>query len=192
MCATFQLAEKDIDEIHHITRDIDEKYGAEAAKACLSHDFFPKQEIPVVGPNGRAALLRWGFPMSAGSQVVFNARTESLQEKLTFRACLQNRCLIPATMFYEWGKDKIKYKVAFEEVPFFYMAGLWRRGMTAGGNKSFFVTIITTVPNETIGQIHNRMPAILTGADAQCWLTDDKTSLELLKPYATQTILQAV
>lgn len=190
MCATFQLAEKNIEEVHRIANDIDEKYGAGAAKACLSHDFFPKQEIPAVGRNGRAALLHWGFPMARSSQVVFNARAESLQEKPMFRSFLQNRCLIPATMFYEWGKDKTKYKVAFESLPFFFMAGLWKRGMTADGNRIFYVTIITTAPNEAIGQVHNRMPAILTGGDVQQWLNSEPEGLDLLRPYEQPTMLE--
>lgn len=192
MCATFQLADDDVEEIHRITRDIDAKYGEGAAQACLSHDFFPKQEIPVVGPENKAALLHWGFPMGHSKQVVFNARAESLQEKPMFRSCLQNHCLIPATRFYEFGGDKTKYKVAFESLPFFYMAGLWTRETTLEGNKCFYVTIITTAPNGTISKVHNRMPAILAGRNAQQWLVNGAESLDLLQTCETQTVIEAV
>lgn len=190
MCATFQLADEDVEEIRHITRGIDAKYGEGAGRACLSHDFFPKQSIPVIGANGKAALLHWGFPMQNSRQVVFNARAESLTEKMMFRSCLQNRCLIPATWFYEFGSDKAKYRVAFKDLPFFYMAGLWKRTVAENDDKTFCVTIITTAPNEAIGKIHNRMPAMLTGENAQSWLVGDDAGLNLLRPYEQRASLE--
>lgn len=192
MCATFQLAADDVEEIHRITQDIDAKYGEGSGLACLEHDFFPKQAIPVIGPGGKISLLQWGFPMKNSAQVVFNARAESLREKPMFRSCLSNHCLIPATLFYEWDKSKKKFKVAFSDRPFFYMAGLWRREQKPDGSKLFCTTIITTAPNRTIGQIHNRMPAVLAGDDVQRWLSGGAESLDLLRTFEAPTVLEAV
>lgn len=192
MCATFQLADDDVEEIHRITRDIDAKYGEGTAQARISHDFFPKQEIPVVGPGNKVALLRWGFPMGNSKQVVFNARAESLRDKPMFRSRLQNRCLIPATRFYEFGGDKTKYKVTFKSMPFFYMAGLWTRETTAEGGKHVYATIITTAPNGDIGKVHNRMPVVFAGADALQWLGGGMESLDLLRTCEALTVLKAV
>lgn len=190
MCATFQLAANDVEEIHRITRDIDAKYGEGSGLAYLSHDFFPKQAIPVVGPGGRVSLLQWGFPMKNSTQVVFNARAEGLREKPMFRPYLANRCLIPATLFYEWDKSKKKFKVAFKDSPFFYMAGLWKREQKPDGSKVFYTTIITTAPNSVVSEIHNRMPAIIAASDMDRWLNGSDDSLGLLQSYETQTVLQ--
>lgn len=189
MCATFQLADEDNEEIHQIIHDIDAKYGEGTAKSCLSHDFFPRQEIPVIGPESKISLLRWGFPIPRSNQVVFNARSESLSEKPMFRTCLQNRCLIPATRFYEWGPDKTKYTITFEGLPFFYMAGLWKRVEGTEGGRTFCVTVITTAPNAAIGKVHNRMPAIITGDNVQRWLNGEAEGLDVLHPYEQPTML---
>jgi len=51
-------------------------------------------------------------------------------------------------------------------------------------------TIITTVPNELLAPIHNRMPAILTPEARETWLDNTITNplklISLLKPYDSQ------
>ena len=54
--------------------------------------------------------------------------------------------------------------------------------------REFNMTVITTVPNELISEIHNRMPVILHPEQYDTWLLDstpDDTLLDLLKPYPT-------
>ncbi|HYT41453.1 MAG TPA: SOS response-associated peptidase family protein, partial [Methylomirabilota bacterium] len=39
-------------------------------------------------------------------------------------------------------------------------------------------TIITTEPNALVGEIHNRMPAILENQDEEEWLNPDETEAD--------------
>lgn len=56
-------------------------------------------------------------------------------------------------------------------------------------------TILTTVPKSLVGQIHNRMPVILTEFDGDRWLdptlTDATSLCELLAP-APDDLLEAI
>lgn len=181
MCAIFQLSFDDIIEIKNIADEITKKYGNEAADHCFNTDLYPKNNVPVLGPGNKVSLLKWGFPLKDSSNVVFNARAESLSEKSMFQSYLSNRCLIPASFFYEWGKDKRKYKISIDNMSLIYMAALWKPYIYQG-NKLFCFTIITTEPNGQIGQIRSRMPAIIPHEFAQNWLNGDTSALELLKP----------
>lgn len=124
MCAIFQLEKADIEEIREICNDVTQKYGAEAADACMGSDVYPQRPAVVVGGTHKVALMRWGFERNSSSKVVFNARSENLAEKQMFRPILKNRCLVPATAFYEFGQDHRKYKIQMPAVPFFYLASL--------------------------------------------------------------------
>jgi putative SOS response-associated peptidase YedK len=44
-------------------------------------------------------------------------------------------------------------------------------------------TIITTTANETIRDLHDRMPVILPAAAQEAWLTPEADVRELLRPY---------
>jgi len=63
MCATFQLSFDDIAEIKNISDEITVKYGEDAATQCFNKDFYPKNEVPIIGPESKISLLKWGFPM---------------------------------------------------------------------------------------------------------------------------------
>jgi putative SOS response-associated peptidase YedK len=87
MCATFQLAfDENIAELKIIVSQLTEKYGKSYSKQ--STDFFPKGLAPVIGQNNKVSLLYWGFPMKNSSQVVFNARSDSLENKPMFKQML--------------------------------------------------------------------------------------------------------
>ena len=58
-------------------------------------------------------LMRWGMagarnPRSRGSRrPLFNARAETVHRLPSFRQSFRKRrCLVPASGFYEWGKDE--------------------------------------------------------------------------------------
>ena len=175
MCATFQLAfDENIFDMKNIANQLTEKYGSNFS-AQQKTNFFPKGNAPVIGKNNKVSLLRWGFPMANSSKVVFNARSDSLEKKPMFNSILSNRCIVPATCYYEWGtvnNKKAKFTVAVNNLPLFYMAALWEKVQRTDEVTNFCFTIITTEPNEEIINIHNRMPAILTPQTAQDWLSN--------------------
>jgi len=114
---------------------------------------------------------------------MINARLETLEEKPSFREPLRKqRCLIPATGFYEWETTetgKLPYHIHPTDQELFAFAGLYALWQGPQGKQLKTFTIITTVANDLIYQIHSRMPVILQPKDEQTWL-DPASSLPVL------------
>src|SRR5258707_10406802 len=66
----------------------------------------PTQRVPAMLANHTLEVLRWGIIQPRAKDMysaVINARAESIAEKPTFRRAFRGqRCLLPATGFYEW------------------------------------------------------------------------------------------
>ncbi len=150
----------------------------------------PGQLVPVVTDpvSRKVELFRWGLvPGWAKDPKIgykmFNARSETLSEKPSFRVpFLRRRCLIPADGFYEWKlEDGRKYPFLFtlSDRKAFTFAGLWESWSDPAGNELRSCTLITTEPNELIGQYHDRMPVILDEKTRWKWLVE--TNVEQLK-----------
>ena len=124
----------------------------------------------------------------------FNARSETLEEKPSFRNPLKSkRCMVLVNGFYEWQhleKEKIAYFIRLKEDISFALAGLYDNWLNRStGEMINTFTIITTPANPVMEVIHNtkkRMPAILPPLSEKEWLNlehgGSKLS-EFLKPY---------
>ena len=120
----------------------------------------------------------------------FNAKAETLMTKPTFtNAFLKRRCIVPAEAFYEWvGPKGARQPLSIQRADgkFLSMAGLfnyWRAKEPEGPPVATF-TIVTTMPNQWMARIHNRMPVILQDSQINSWLdttTDSKSLSDLLK-----------
>jgi putative SOS response-associated peptidase YedK len=163
------------------------------------YNIAPSQMIPVVRDSGQGpelALLRWGLiPSWAHDQAIgvklINARAETLAEKPAFRsAYLRRHCLIPADAFYEWkpiAGRKQPYCIRMADNAPFAMAGLWEHWVDPSGKAVETCTIITTDANPRVGELHNRMPAILAPDNYAAWLHADSSKVqELLKPFPSE------
>jgi putative SOS response-associated peptidase YedK len=110
-----------------------------------------------------------------------------VSEKVSFKRPFKSqRCLVPASGFYEWQKpSKQPYFIHHEDGEPLAFAGLydyWEKD----GQEIYYYTILTTTPNEVMTELHDRMPVILTPEDFDIWLTPgvDTEELEaLLQPY---------
>jgi len=166
-----------------------------------SYNIAPGQNIAGIlkkDTNKSLTTLRWGLiPHWAKEENIgyrmINARAETLAQKPTFSRPLKTqRCIIPANGFYEWKQDIVRRS----KTPFYInlrsgrpmgFAGLYDTWKSKEGKIITSCTIITTKPNDLLGQLHNRMPAILEPNSREVWL--DKTIQEpgelmpLLKPY---------
>ncbi|MFC4552527.1 MULTISPECIES: SOS response-associated peptidase [Halorussus] len=117
-----------------------------------------------------------------------NARAETVVEKPMFREAFeQRRCLVLADGFYEWkGRrgSKQPYRITRRDDQPFAFAGLWETWEGPDGVRET-ATIVTTEANETVADVHDRMPVILDRADERTWLTaTDETRLQsVLDPY---------
>lgn len=161
----------------------------------------PSQPVAVIRalPDGRRHLdlVRWGLipawakDAAIGNRLI-NARAESAAQKPAFRSALRHRrCLIPADGFYEWravGRHKQPYWIGFEGRGPFAFAGLWEHWEDRErGHLVESCTILTTVANDRVRPLHERMPVIVAPADYQRWLDPAEPGAEaladLLQPY---------
>lgn len=142
-------------------------------------------------PKIELIMLRWGLiPFWAKDPKVgarsINARSESVEEKPTFRDAFQKRrCLILADGFYEWrkeGKTKQPYHIHFFDDRLLAFAGLWDRWRSADGDIIESCTILTTSAGPQLSHLHERMPVILHRRDQSGWL-DGSAGAEVLVPY---------
>lgn len=170
MCGRYYVDDEMIREIEQIVRQMDS-----GLKDRKSGDVYPSQASAIIkGTEGwlDAGLMCWGFPQSSAERkrLLINARAETALEKKTFRdSVLHRRCIIPARWFYEW--DSSKNKVAFlnpDGKPL-YMAGFYR---DFGDAERFM--ILTTQANESVRQVHNRMPLLLKETELEDWIFDEK------------------
>ena len=65
----------------------------------------------------------------------------------------------------------------------FAFAGLWDT-WRGDGDPVASCAIITTTPNELVGQVHDRMPVILSPGDFDAWLSDESDAHELKRLLA--------
>lgn len=148
----------------------------------------PTQPILILRKQGDGTFciepMRWGLvPAWADSlqsaYSMFNARSETLLEKSSFKHLVQtSRCTILADGYYEWQATGAKVKTPYwihapGDRPF-GMAGLWTSNHRVhSGHDIRSATVITVPANEDTCQVHDRMPAMQWGGEEILhWLAD--------------------
>ncbi len=173
MCGRFYIDDETAKEIEKIARKIDQKMAKMG-------DVYPSEPALVLKAlNGRmvSEVLRWGYD-GAGKNI-FNARSETVQERPMFRYDYEDRrCIIPAKKFYEWKKINVKHK---EKYDFFsqgetlFLAGIYHKD--PDGDR---FTVLTREAEGCMVGIHNRMPVILNLGDIEKWLFSKEDAVRLL------------
>jgi len=173
MCGRFTIAP----EI-----DFHERFGIPGGPAIPPrYNVAPGQEVPVIvrGERNRLVPMVWGFippfPKGPGAgHPLINARAETLLSKPAFRDAVRgDRCLVPASRFYEWrraGARRVPFHIRLKNGGVFSFAGFYgtRRDPVRGEIPAF--TIITTEPNRVVAPLHDRMPAILPRGKEESWI----------------------
>ncbi|HZZ78706.1 MAG TPA: SOS response-associated peptidase [Gemmataceae bacterium] len=149
--------------------------------------------VRMVDHHKACAVMRWGlipFWAKDKKSSFINARDDSVIEKPAFKAAVKRRrCLVLADGYYEWlteGKAKTPFYFHMKDDKPLAFAGIWD---TWKGEETPIEScaIITTSANDLSRPIHDRMPAVLRGADAEAWLDpdiEDPAALtQLLRPY---------
>jgi putative SOS response-associated peptidase YedK len=165
-----------------------------------SYNIAPTQEVAAVvqeDDRRKLELFHWGLIPSwakdpaVGNRMI-NAGAETVSEKPSFRtASKKRRCLIVADGFYEWRKTdggKQPFYIRMKDSSPFAFAGLWEAWQD--GEEIRSCSIITTIANDLMGEIHHRMPVILTPENYGVWLDpgfEEKEALsDLLRPYPSE------
>ena len=181
MCGRFYVDDETAKEIQKLVRKID----AQLKKAKLVGDVHPTEIAAVIEAENRelrATAKRWGFPGFGNQKVLINARAETVMEKRMFRDNVQyRRIVIPAAGFYEWNQAKEKATFSAEAAEqgrarILYMAGFY--GNFEGEDR--FI-ILTTEANESMKDVHHRMPLILEQDEVGAWLCDESRLGSFLK-----------
>lgn len=147
-----------------------------------------------IGDHNRLDFLKWGLLPSWFEDVThapINARSETVHEKATFQHAIKyNRCIIPASGFYEWmhqANRKQPYYIRLLNSSVMGFAGLWETRKAEDGTELNTCCILTTGANDIVKPIHDRMPVILHSDNYYLWLNrnmHDPHELEkLYQPY---------
>lgn len=154
------------------------------------YNIAPFQQVPViVGGEGRKVQwMRWGLVphWAKGEEFglkLINVRSESAMEKPMFKPLLnRQRCLVPATGFYEWqrqGPRRRPYHIRVKGQDYFAMAGIYDTWSKEGKELMTF-SILTTKANEAISPIHDRMPVVLPSEREGEWVSKEVLSADTL------------
>ena len=179
MCGRYLFSTQRYIEFQQIIRDAQRRSNGQHNELNfpMACDIAPTAEAPVLIASGDkvvAEFQRWGIPGWRGGLMI-NARAETVCEKPMFRKSIAaQRCVIPASGYYEWDAGKHKYFFQLSGKPI-YLAGIYDN---IEGSNCF--VILTTAPNETVKDIHDRMPLILNHDQVRPWLTDAQSALSLL------------
>jgi putative SOS response-associated peptidase YedK len=154
------------------------------------YNIAPFQQVPVIvgGDVKSVRWMRWGLVphWAKGEEFglkLINVRSESAMEKPMFKPLLnRQRCLVPATGFYEWQKQatrKRPYHIRIKDQEYFAMAGIYDTWSKEGKELVTF-SILTTAANEAIAPIHDRMPVILRREKEGEWASREVLSADAL------------
>lgn len=111
------------------------------------------------------------------SYSTWNARDDELEKKPSWKGPFKSqRCLLVLEGFYE--KKFLFTNSNPEEMV--VVAGLYEDWDNRAGRQIHSCTMVTTVPNELIKDLHPRMPAILGPEAWDAWLSPDTPKEELL------------
>lgn len=178
MCSRF--------EIDAQQGDLAERFGlADPPPLLGAPEIRPTDMALIIEGGAKPRLSGWGLAVEWDAKPLINARAETLTKKKTFRPLLENRCLVPATAYFEWRKDgraRRKNRIGTKSKGVFAFAGL------TDGDR---FTIITCPPTADIAHIHDRMPVILERRAEPLWI-DRGTPFEkvagLLVPFGAEPL----
>jgi len=188
MCARFYV----VSPADEISRLLDVPLDAELEPR---YNIAPQQHAWIGTSQGWEDGV-WGIQPNWGNQLLINARSESVDQKPTFRRIFQrHRCIVPASGFYEWDEVPAETPSLFGDAPSkvvkqpyaffidggepFAMAGIYEPA-------SHHFVVLTCEPNALLAQIHDRMPVILDRHDVMRWLDTRSTAeslADLMQPF---------
>ena len=110
-------------------------------------------------------LAKFGWKWKADRPLQINARSETAWTSPLFGPHMRHdRAVIPASCFFEWTPAKEMISCREPKSPVLYMAGFVADG-------SF--VILTTKANDSIRDIHHRMPLVLREDRVTPWIRDE-------------------
>ena len=203
MCGRFTVTTKDAKKVaDRFQVELEEALAGKGMESAGGRfNVAPTQEVlavrsspePEEAKEGHreARMMRWGLvpiwakDLKVGYRMI-NAKTERLLESKAYAPLVgkfRHRCLIVADGFYEWLKaedpkqPRQPWRFTVDGGEPFAFAGICTRKEWEG-EWLYSCTIITTTPNPLVAKVHDRMPAILPGTEAEAAWLDPGLSAE--------------
>ncbi|MFT8639967.1 SOS response-associated peptidase [Bifidobacterium sp.] len=143
-----------------------------------------KDSIRHLAPSHWSFVPPWSNTVSL-QYPTFNARLETVLEKATYQHAAQlQRCVIPASGYYEWRNHKDPFYFSNQDVAPLSIAGLygWWRAQPRH-HWTLTSTILTREATDNVESIHGRMPVLIADDLLDDWL-DPKTAAQDILPIA--------
>ncbi len=146
------------------------------------------------GDGPEVISMNFGYFFRAGAQMINNARAETIYTKPSFKkAVVTHRCAIPTTGFIDWETDehgrKWPHLFTLGHGRPYAMAAIWSEGDHDHSVLPNFC-IVTSAPNDIVGRIHSRLPAILREEHLARWLDPSPMAepefLTIAQPYPSE------
>lgn len=136
-----------------------------------SYNIGPGREI-IAFDAATISAMHWGLRTPQNFHI--NARLETAVSTPRFRDSWEaQRCLIPANGFYEWLKDGVRKQPHYIQAcdkTLLYFAALWFASERS--EYAAHCVILTTVAQDSIQTIHDRMPVCIPSVAHKDWLTN--------------------
>ena len=179
--------------------DIAEEFSTNSApELSLPADWNikPTNDVYII-KNQAIEIASWGMiahwsksdDEAAKSQSsAINARSESVHEKPTFKSAFRsNRCLLPATGYYEWANELGKYKtkqpiyISRDDNKLLAFTGIFQSWTSPSGRVIQSVSIITRQAVGQLALVHSRMPVFLPRDRWADWMNPKINDVEKIR-----------
>ena len=160
MCGRYQFNSNNNPYIDNLLNEAKKIFSKKSIESLAMNEVFPSQNALVaisdeVTHKDKFVIMKWGYAFNQG-KLLINTRKDKITSP--FYESWKS-CVIPASSYYEWSKEKVKYRFSIEGKPIFF-AGLY---------KDDCFTIITEEASGTQRDIHHRQPVILNYENAKLW-----------------------
>jgi len=123
----------------------------------------------------------WAKDPAIGARMI-NARSETVEEKPSFRSAIgKRRCIVPADGWYEWEKlsatKKQPHYFSAADDSLIGFAGLYETWKQPDGSTLWSCTILTTDAWPELAYVHERMPVIMHADLRDAWLGEGPAPL---------------
>ena len=179
MCGRYYFTRVSEDEkLDAVNKYMEKNYPGE----YKTGEILPGDIVPaVIDQHGKivAVPAGFGFPGFQDNKLIINARSETAAEKKIFADSLRDRrVILPASGCYEWShhdREKTKYLFTVDAMQTIYLCGIYK--LIDG---AYRFVILTRPANESMIEIHDRMPVIVGEKDVRPYLTDRSAAAEIL------------
>jgi len=203
MCGRFVSARKRLELLEEFGVERDSVAASPDPEPAPDYNVAPTKRIFAVlerparedQPQARELrVVRWGLVPSWAKEAsiggrMINARAETVAVKPAYRrAFAKRRCILPADGYYEWqpvsdgGKKRKQpyfiYRTDGGALAFAGIYELWRDESVPDDHERAWLwtaAIITTQATDDVGQIHDRMPMVITREHWADWLDPANT-----------------